>query len=120
MSAQPENKQLADKIADAFILWHLPDSVCADPCATKQGPGRTGTNLLSWIEAKQMAEQVILPLLKEETTYACKRYHGGEGPDNDFLRSCQICGLTVDISKGHIAPDPDFTMRGRTPKCKNQ
>ena len=112
-----DKAKLADKIADAFIQWKLPESVCADPCATKQGPGRYGTNLLSWVEAKQMAEQIILPLLE---TYACKRHHGGEAPGDteqlkdDMLRSCTICGLTVDISKGHIDPDPDFTMRGRT------
>lgn len=67
MPAQNEGEnELAEKIAEAFIRWPLPESVCADPCATRQGPGRFGTNLLSWIEAKQMAEQVILPLLKDE------------------------------------------------------
>ncbi len=34
-----------------------------------------------------------------------------EGGD---LRSCTICGLTVDVSKGHVAPASDFTMQGRT------
>lgn len=30
-------------------------------------------------------------------------------------RSCSICGMTVDVSKGHVTPDPDFTMAGRQP-----
>lgn len=49
----------AHDLAEAFLRWPLPDSVCADPCATKQGPGRVGTNLLSYVEAKQMFEHVL-------------------------------------------------------------
>lgn len=30
------------------------------------------------------------------------------------LRSCTLCGMTVDVSKGHVAPDPEFTTRGRS------
>lgn len=69
------------KIADAFTRWPLPDSVCADPCALKQGPGRTGTNLLSWAEARAMAEQVVLLLLN------------GEEPAPRARRS-SLCGLS--------------------------
>jgi hypothetical protein len=49
----------AHDMAEAFLRWPLPDSVCADLCATKQGPGRVGTNLLSYTEAKQMFEHVL-------------------------------------------------------------
>jgi hypothetical protein len=54
---------LIDAMVDDFLRWPLPDSVCADGCATKQGPGRVGTNLLTAIEAKQMFEAVVLPKL---------------------------------------------------------
>ncbi len=49
----------AHDLAEAFLRWPLPESVCADLCATKQGPGRVGTNLLSYVEAKQMFEQLL-------------------------------------------------------------
>lgn len=54
---------ISDKIAEAFIKWPLPESVNADLCATKQGPGRIGTNLLSYDEAHQMAQEVVLPIV---------------------------------------------------------
>lgn len=56
-------KPLIDELVDDFLRWPLPDSVCADGCATKQGPGRVGTNLLSAVEAKEMFEAVVLPKL---------------------------------------------------------
>lgn len=52
-------------LAEAFLRWPLPDSVCADLCATRQGAGRVGTNLLSFPEAKQMMEEVVLPMWPE-------------------------------------------------------
>ena len=57
-----------------------------------------------------------------EAQYACKRHNGEEAPEaaaqltDDMLRSCQICGLTVDISKGHCEPTIEFTMQWRTDK----
>ena len=53
----------AQALAEAFLRWPLPDTVCADLCATKQGEGRIGTNLLSFIEAKQMMTDIVLPAL---------------------------------------------------------
>lgn len=48
-------------MVDDFLRWPLPNSVCADLCATKQQLGRVGTNLLTAVEAKQMFEAVVLP-----------------------------------------------------------
>ena len=49
-----------DKLVDRFLAWPLPDSVCSDLCATKQGyPHRSGTTLLSATEARQMLEYVL-------------------------------------------------------------
>ena len=49
-----------DALVDRFLAWPLPASVCSDLCATKQGyPHRSGTNLLSAVEAKAMLEYVL-------------------------------------------------------------
>jgi hypothetical protein len=53
-----------DILVDRFLSCPLPDSVCADLCATKQGPGRSGTNLLTIEEAKEVLER-ILPSSRE-------------------------------------------------------
>ncbi len=65
-------------MVDDFLRWPLPDSVCTDGCATRQGPGRVGTNLLTAIEAKQMFETVVLPKLVVKTCRACEIF--GDGP----------------------------------------
>ncbi len=41
-----------------FLGWVLPDSVACDPCATKHGSGRYGTNLLNAHEAREMLRHV--------------------------------------------------------------
>ena len=48
-----------DNLAERFCAAPLPDSVCADLCATRQGPGRTGTSLLSVIEAKAVLGVIL-------------------------------------------------------------
>ena len=48
------------KLVDAFVAWPLPESVCSDRCACERGdPHRSGTNLLTAEEARQMFEHVI-------------------------------------------------------------
>lgn len=39
---------------------------------------------------------------------------GAGGMGDGDLRSCTICGLTVNISKGHVAPSGHFGMAGRS------
>lgn len=54
------NDELMNRLVDAFLAWPLPHTVCSDLCATKQGyPNRTGTNLLTADEARQMLKHVI-------------------------------------------------------------
>lgn len=49
-----------DRLAERFLTWPLPESVCSDLCATMRGhPGRTGTSLLSFIEAREMLRHVL-------------------------------------------------------------
>lgn len=47
-------------IAERFCAALLPETVCADLCATQQGPGRTGTNLLSIAEARQVLGPIAI------------------------------------------------------------
>ena len=50
----------AAAMVEAFLAWPLPASVCSDACATMRDyPNRTGTNLLTADEAKQMFEWVL-------------------------------------------------------------
>jgi len=49
-----------DQLVDKFLAWPLPESVCADLCATRyDGHHRCGTNLLTATEAKQMLEYLL-------------------------------------------------------------
>lgn len=75
------------------------------------------------MEVANIAAEAAEARVRElEAQYACKRHNGEEAPEaaaqltDDMLRSCQICGLTVDISKGHCEPTIEFTMQGRTDK----
>ena len=53
-------EQIVKALVDKFLAWPLPESVCSDLCATKQGvPHRIGTNLLSAAEAKQMIDFLL-------------------------------------------------------------
>lgn len=48
-----------DSMVQRFLAWPLPEDVCADAVACKQGaPHRTGTNLLTHAQAQQMIEHV--------------------------------------------------------------
>lgn len=60
-----------DKLAERFCAAPLPETVCADLCATRQGPGRTGTNLLSVAEARQ----VLAPIAAEIAEHAFRAGH---------------------------------------------
>ena len=46
-------------LAERFCAASLPETVCADLCATHQGPGRTGTNLLTVEEAHEVLGHVL-------------------------------------------------------------
>ena len=54
-------KQRIDRLVNLFLAWPLPSSVCADLCTTNpeyKFP-RSGTNLLSAEEARQMIEYLL-------------------------------------------------------------
>lgn len=59
----PANQELITQMAEAFLRWPLPDSAWTDLCTTKPGPGRIGTNLLTFVEAKAMFDAIVSPAL---------------------------------------------------------
>lgn len=50
-----------DEMVDRFLSWKLPTTVAADQCATDSSypHTRTGTNLLTANEARQMIEHIL-------------------------------------------------------------
>lgn len=58
--ADSETMAVTDEMVNRFLTWPLPKSVCADQCACIHNhPDRTGTNLLSFNEAKAMLQHVL-------------------------------------------------------------
>lgn len=56
-----------EALVNAFLMWPLPESVCSDLCATKQQLGRSGTNLLTYSEAKGLFDYLAqIGLLRAE------------------------------------------------------
>lgn len=57
-------------VVDEFLRWPLPDSVCCDPCACTPGyPNRSGTNLLTAQQARQMFEYLLEKLPRAESRF---------------------------------------------------
>jgi len=68
----PVGRELLTALVDAFLSWPLPDSVCSDGCVTERGaPHRTGTNLLTADEARQMFEHVLAAASAEPKCRIC-------------------------------------------------
>ena len=70
MNPDPQDLLALARMTNAFLRWPLPESVCVDGCATKQGAGRIGTNLLSFTEARQMFRDVVGPILADKLNRA--------------------------------------------------
>lgn len=57
-------------LVDRFLTWPLPEGTCADPCACNPTyPSRTGTNLLTADQARQMLEHVLQPARQQEPAF---------------------------------------------------
>jgi len=58
--------EVVAELVNRFLRWPLPGSVVADPCAGMLNyPNRTGTNLLSASESKEMFHQVVRPVIRD-------------------------------------------------------
>lgn len=57
----PNNSKLLDTLVSRFLSWPLPESVCSDLCVIRrESEGqRSGTNMLTAIEARQMLLHVL-------------------------------------------------------------
>lgn len=53
--------KVTDAMVSRFLTWNLPDSVAVDECATMENfpHPRTGTCLLTAVEARAMLEHVL-------------------------------------------------------------
>jgi hypothetical protein len=59
--------KLVDELTEKFLQWPLPASVCSDLIVTLPGEKhRVGTNLLSYDEARQMMEEVVITTLRQK------------------------------------------------------
>ena len=67
-AAEKRSAAVVKQIADRFVQWRLPETVCADLCATDNTYKfpRSGTNLLNVAEAEIMAREVVLPAIAAE------------------------------------------------------
>jgi hypothetical protein len=83
-----------DALVSRFLAWPLPDHVCADKCASVQGyPHRSGTNLLTFEQARQMLAHVLagLPTAEDAAAWVEARRdafvaeHGSTDPDTGAL-----------------------------------
>ena len=72
-----------DELVNRFLSWKLPNSVCSDGCVTianyKAATGfeRTGTNLLTANEAKQMLEYLLADYISQPVEAGVKHANGG-------------------------------------------
>lgn len=103
--------EIIGEIANKFLACPLPDTVKADLCAVEQNyQGRTGTNLLSFTEAKKMLVEILqgyefreektdAMAIKEENTELKRQLDralraGGfckEHTPSGGTRSCLVC-----------------------------
>ena len=55
------------RLAERFCIAPLPDGVKADPCACNpHHPNRTGTNLLTVGEAREVLGSILVPIARVE------------------------------------------------------
>ena len=58
---------MTESLAIRFCITPLPEGVKADPCACNPNhPNRSGTNLLTVSEAKEMLDSVLVPIARVE------------------------------------------------------
>lgn len=88
------------RLVDRFLAWPLPESVASDQCATMPGyPHRSGTNLLTADEARQMFEYVLAEaeagVLVHVTPAINERCdHDWEHSSDGEPQQCSKCGIS--------------------------
>lgn len=95
------------ELAETFLCWPLPESVCADRCATEQGKGRVGTNLLSYVEAMAMMNDVVKPVITRLLAAGCKE----GGTVSPASKKCPTCDGKGEWS-GFTGAEPCLDCHG--------
>jgi hypothetical protein len=102
---QESDVNTTDELVARFLSWPLPDSVCADLCATQQqspsSPPRVGTNLLTADEARQMLRHV----LGGETSSRADR------TDQDVILYAMVEGLHAMIYGVYSTGSDDYARK---------
>jgi hypothetical protein len=78
-----------ETLVERFLAWPLPQSVCSDACVTDHNYRhlRTGTNIMTAVEARQMIEHLLaddasLPITPDASVARAK---AGETEGNDHV-----------------------------------
>ena len=120
---------MIDNLVTRFLTWPLPDDVCADSCASVQGyPNRSGTNLLTAAQAKQMLTHVLAGVATAEDAAAWVEArrdafvaeHGSTDPDTGTLEfgrgahaeaKTEYVGELEEIAHGlrNLKPNVEFS-----------
>jgi hypothetical protein len=98
-----------DVMVQRFLGWPVPFSVCADLCATRQEKGRSGTNLLSAIEAREMLTYVLAAAPANDARDAQKlvecKHRGKIIRGNDYGEDKAWCDECGEITFHSDAPN---------------
>jgi hypothetical protein len=102
-----------DVMVQRFLGWPVPFSVCADLCATRQEKGRSGTNLLSAIEAREMLTYVTDAKVTTPATPAPAAVvpRAVCGLHEWYQGSCAHCHITPEEYKAMLAAAPPTDAR---------
>lgn len=96
---------ITDDMVDRFLAWPLPETVCADLCASdpKYSHPRSGTNLLTAVEARQMLEHVLAAYPTERGESGWLVENGEDAP--------QIMYRTIEQGLPVWTADPNKAIR---------
>lgn len=98
-----------DALVSRFLAWPLPADVCADGCATVQNsPHRSGTNLLTFDQSRQMLAHVLAGVATAEDAAAWVEArrdafvaeHGSTDPDTGALEFG--CGAHAEAKAEYV------------------
>lgn len=108
------------RLAERFCSTPLPLTVCADLVAIKPMPGRTGTNLMTVAEAKEMLRAILTPTVTAGLDQAVAQIpaaafwqvgHDGEGADPSRFKARIFEPMGMDRPAQGWGDTPDEAIR---------
>lgn len=114
------------QMVQRFLSWPLPEDVCADAVACQQGaPHRTGTNLLTAAQARQMIEHVCAAALAAkdaEIAHLQERYTAVVKQENEHCKDCCCArswrALGVSEYTGKSIPEHIAELKDRAERAE--